>query len=337
MSPYHLLGPRIGPRLYERRHGPPRKNAYGDGLWPVHIGPTLRELAARPGLRITGVEPRYWPRLRWIVRVPVLRELLTWNCVVRVERTGGGPDVGALLERVRDVEGWMSDDQAARLAARATAVPAGGRIVEIGSYRGRSAIVLASSAPATAEVVAIDPHAGNDRGPRQWTGTADEGEADHRAFRANLERAGVAERVRHVRARSQDALGDVDGAIDLLYVDGAHGYGPAVADLRDWGARVAPGGTLLVHDSWSSVGVTLALLRVLALDGRFAYAGRSRSLAEYRRLERPAGPRARLRSLGRQLGELPWFARNLAIKAAIVARLRPLARALGHRDGPWPY
>jgi SAM-dependent methyltransferase len=24
MSPYHFLGPRLGPRLYERRHGPPR-------------------------------------------------------------------------------------------------------------------------------------------------------------------------------------------------------------------------------------------------------------------------------------------------------------------------
>jgi SAM-dependent methyltransferase len=42
MSPYHLLGPRLGPRLYERLHGPPRKNRYGEGLFPVHIGPTLR-------------------------------------------------------------------------------------------------------------------------------------------------------------------------------------------------------------------------------------------------------------------------------------------------------
>jgi SAM-dependent methyltransferase len=86
MSPYHLLGPRLGPRLYERLHGPPGKNAYGDGLWPVHIGPTLRAVRARPGLRITAVEPRYWPRLRWIVRVPGLREVATWNCVIRLER-----------------------------------------------------------------------------------------------------------------------------------------------------------------------------------------------------------------------------------------------------------
>jgi SAM-dependent methyltransferase len=335
MSPYHLLGPRLGPRLYERRHGPPRKNAYGDGLWAVHIGPTLRAARAQPELEITGVEPRYWPRLRWIVRLPGLRELLTWNCVIHLERRPGADGLLAVLERVRDVPGWMSDDQAARLWAAAGRVPAGGRIVEIGSYHGRSAIVLASAAGEGVEVVAIDPHAGNDRGPRQWTGTADEGEADHRAFLANLARAGAAERVRHVRRRSQEALDAVDGPVDLLYVDGAHGYGPASDDLRRWGARVAPGGTLLVHDSWASVGVTLALLRVLLPDRSFTYAGRSRSLAEYRRA--PAGAAGRVRSVLRQLGELPWFARNVLIKAAIVARLQPVARALGHREGPWPY
>ena len=43
----------------------------------------------------------------------------------------------------------------------------GARIVEIGSFRGRSAIVLARAAPEGAEVVAIDPHLGSDRGPQE--------------------------------------------------------------------------------------------------------------------------------------------------------------------------
>jgi SAM-dependent methyltransferase len=84
MTPYQFLGPRLGPRLYERRHGPPRKNPYGAGLWAVHVGPTLRLVERQPGLRIERVEPRYWPRLAFICRVPLVRELLTWNCVIRV-------------------------------------------------------------------------------------------------------------------------------------------------------------------------------------------------------------------------------------------------------------
>jgi SAM-dependent methyltransferase len=86
MTPYQYLGPALGPRLYERRHGPPRKNRYGEGLWPRHIGPTLRIVRARPCLAIERVEPRYWPRLRVIVHVPVLREVITWNCVIRARK-----------------------------------------------------------------------------------------------------------------------------------------------------------------------------------------------------------------------------------------------------------
>jgi SAM-dependent methyltransferase len=86
MTPYQYLGPRLGPRLYERLHGPPRKNPYGAGLWAVHVGSTLRFVRNQSGLAIERVEPRYWPRLAFICRIPLLRELLTWNCVIRVRK-----------------------------------------------------------------------------------------------------------------------------------------------------------------------------------------------------------------------------------------------------------
>ena len=240
------------------------------------------------------------------------------------------------LAAVDGVEGWLSEGQARRLFERAAAVPPAGRIVEIGSYRGRSAIVMARAA-AGAEVVAIDPHAGNDRGPQEIHGSSSEGEADNLAFRENLARAGVTDAVRHVRQPSQDALGAVEGRIDLLYVDGAHRLRPAKDDIARWGARVRPGGSMLVHDSFSSIGVTLALLRLLALGRDFVYVGRERSLAEYRRVGAPLTPAERLRNATRQLAQLPWFARNVLIKVAIVLRARPVLRILGHDSLDWPY
>ncbi|HEX6695521.1 MAG TPA: class I SAM-dependent methyltransferase [Solirubrobacteraceae bacterium] len=223
----------------------------------------------------------------------------------------------------RDVEGWLTEAQARRLFAAASRAAAAGHaptVVEIGSFRGRSAIVLAGGAP---EVVCIDPHAGSDRGPQEIAADADRGRADHAAFAANLARAGVAERVRHVRAFSDAALEQVAGPIDVLFVDGAHRFGPARADLVRWGDRVRPGGRMLVHDAWSSVGVTLALLTTTVFARRWRYVGRSGSLAEFAR-EDAGGARNALR----QLRELPWFARNLVVKALILARVR---------RGPWPY
>lgn len=211
-----------------------------------------------------------------------------------------------------------------------------GRIVEIGSFRGRSTIVLAKAAPAGVEIVAIDPHAGGDRGPQEISPDAARGESDYEAFHANLRAVGLEGAVRHVRRASHDALSEVDGDVALLYVDGAHRYRPARADIERWGARVAPGGTMLVHDAYNAVGVMLAQLRVLFLSPSWRYLGRTRSLAEYRR-EPLDGPN-RLRNAARQLLEVPWFVRNGLIKVALVARLRPVARVLGLPDGdPWPY
>ena len=245
-------------------------------------------------------------------------------------------DLNETLAAIRGVEGWMSDDQARALWGRAAALASGSQIVEIGSYRGRSAIVLARAAAGSgAHLTAIDPHAGNDRGPRQIEGSPDEGEEDHSAFRENLSRAGVAGAVRHVRRPSQDALEAVQGPLDLLYVDGAHRYRPARDDIANWGERVRPGGHLMVHDAFSSVGVTLAQLRLLLAGSRFRYVGRAGSLVDYRREDLDA--RGRMRNAARQLAQLPWFARNLVVKLAILAKLTPLARALGHSEGPWPY
>jgi hypothetical protein len=217
----------------------------------------------------------------------------------------------------------------------ARSVPTGARIAEIGSYRGRSAIVIALASPQAGEIVAIDPHAGNDRGPQQIDGTSDEGQGDNDRFWANLRSAGVDSLVRHVRRPSQDAHGEVEDGLDMLYIDGAHRYEPALADIRDWGERVKPGGTMLIHDSFSSVGVTLAQARLLFASPEWRYEGRSRSLARYTRT--PLSGAERLSNLGGQLAETPWLVRNLLIKVLLTMKLRPVAALFDGGRGEWPY
>jgi len=236
---------------------------------------------------------------------------------------------------VADVEGWMTPGQARRLWTCARTVSAGATIVEIGSFRGRSMIVLASAAGPGVELVAIDPHAGNDRGPQEFEGFQDEAATDLGVFRANLAAAGVAERVRHIRKFSGEALGDVASDIDLLYIDGAHRFGPALDDIRRWSAKIGPGGDLLIHDCFSSIGVTGALAMSLFFGSEFRYLGRSESMTHYRR--EPLGPGQRVRNAARQAAQLPWFARNVVIKALILAKLGRLTRAFGHDPATWPH
>jgi predicted O-methyltransferase YrrM len=247
------------------------------------------------------------------------------------------PHVGpqAALDASSTIEGWLSRDQGARLYVAAHRVPPGGSIVEIGSFRGRSAVILASAAPDGTEIVAIDPHAGGDRGPNEIAPQAERGEADNQAFVANLRRAGVDGRVRLVRKMSGEALGDVPGELDLLYIDGAHRYSPASDDIARWGAKVRPGGSLLIHDAFNAIGVTGALLRLVVFGSRWRYFGRTGSLVEYRR--EPLRGVRRAANSAVQLAQLGYFARMVAVKVALTTKLYPLARLLGHRSRDWPY
>jgi len=240
------------------------------------------------------------------------------------------------LEAVEQVDGWMSPDQAQRLYNAATATHQGDTIVEIGSFRGRSTIVLASAAPLGVQIVAIDPHAGNDRGPQEIDGFEAAAATDHDVFNANLAAAGVAERVRHIRSFSDVAHLEVVGELAVLYVDGAHRYAPARSDIREWGARVAPGGTLLIHDSFSSVGVTLAIVRELMFGRRWRYIGRARSLTEFR-ADLDGTRRSRVGNAGRLLLQLPWFVKNLLIKVLLTLKLGGVLKTITGRDPEWPY
>jgi SAM-dependent methyltransferase len=243
-------------------------------------------------------------------------------------------DFETVFSSLANVNGWMTRDQAQRLWNRAGELEAGATVVEIGSFQGRSMCVLASSAAPGVTLVAIDPHGGNDRGPQEIDGFAQEAESDHQIFLTNLTNAGVRDRVTYLRKYANDAFDDVPGDIDLLYVDGAHRFAPASDDIKKWGKKLKPGGRLLVHDSFSSIGVTLALMTITFWSSQWIYEGRSQSMAQFRRGPNTFGQR--MGSLAAQLSQLPYFVKNLIYKVLLSAKLKPLAKALGS-TGEWPY
>jgi predicted O-methyltransferase YrrM len=233
------------------------------------------------------------------------------------------------------VEGWLTDEQAHQLWHSASPLEPKQRIVEIGSFRGRSTIALALAAPEGVEILAIDPHSGVDRAPQESTLNLEVGAQDAEIFADNLRRFGVNDKVNHIPKESSRALDEVPRPVDVLFIDGAHGFRAARQDIIFYGDLVPDGGTMLIHDSFSSLGVTLALMATLFGSGRFRYAGRTGSLAVYLRAD--LAPAERLRNCGLQFAQLRWFARNVVVKALVLLHQDRLVKAMGHTTGPWPF
>ncbi len=87
-SPFHYLGPRLGPRAADKLTGRKRKHTPFQNLFPTSIGHTLALLRKNSAVRLAAIAPRYYPEFSLISRVPVVREFLTWNCALLLRREG---------------------------------------------------------------------------------------------------------------------------------------------------------------------------------------------------------------------------------------------------------
>jgi SAM-dependent methyltransferase len=79
-APWHYLGGRRAADRYARRHGHRPKNDYGTTLFGYRVAEALTWARRQPDADLVLAFPRYHPRWAWwVLRVPGLREVVTWN------------------------------------------------------------------------------------------------------------------------------------------------------------------------------------------------------------------------------------------------------------------
>jgi MMP 1-O-methyltransferase len=144
-------------------------------------------------------------------------------------------DFAPVKELIKDVPGWLSDEEGEALYELARACTGRGVIVEIGSWKGKSTICLGlgSRAGSGVPIFAIDPHA----------------DYRHGEFKDNIERAGIADLVRPLKGLSQLVVDGFDQPIELLFVDGSHEEDDVREDFEKWVPKVVEGGVVAFHDT----------------------------------------------------------------------------------------
>ncbi|MEV3990954.1 class I SAM-dependent methyltransferase [Streptomyces sp. NPDC049837] len=129
-------------------------------------------------------------------------------------------------------------------------------LLEVGTYCGRSTILLADAARAAGTVaVTVDHHRGSEEQQPGWeyhdptVVDPEVGLMDTLpAFRRTLHGAGLEEHVIAVVGRSPQVARVWAGEVGLVFIDGGHTDEHATADYEGWAPRVADGGLLVIHD-----------------------------------------------------------------------------------------
>jgi glycosyltransferase involved in cell wall biosynthesis/predicted O-methyltransferase YrrM len=179
---------------------------------------------------------------------------------------GRGRAMDFSLERfLRDYKGGISVEEG-RALNRYAADCIGGPIVEIGSFRGKSAVALADGATrAGVQAFCIEPHSA-------FTGVYGGrfGPDDRGAFYRIMLETGFFQTVALVNLESRNAARAWKGPIGLLFIDGDHSLQGVQEDVDAWENYVCVGGVIAFDDALDpQIGPSKVIEQVVS-SGRFA-------------------------------------------------------------------
>lgn len=161
-----------------------------------------------------------------------------------------------LFTLAEQVTGFMPPVEGQALYEAARTYAAGGLILEIGTYCGKSAIYLGAAARESgASVVTVDHHSGSEEHQPGWeyhdttlvdpeTGRFD----TLTAFRRTMIRAGLTDTVTAIVGSSTAAAKFWRAPLRMLFIDGGHTEEAAQRDYDNWVHWIAGGGLLAIHD-----------------------------------------------------------------------------------------
>lgn len=164
------------------------------------------------------------------------------------------PEILAAFEAAK---GFMPLDEGRALyAAAVRAAALGLPLLEVGTYCGRSTLLLADAARAAGvPAVTVDHHRGSEEQQPGWEYHDPEvvdpvvGKMDTLpTFRRTLHAAGLEDQVIALVGRSPQVAAVWRAPLGLVFIDGGHTDEHAGADYEGWAPHVADGGLLVIHD-----------------------------------------------------------------------------------------
>lgn len=197
---------------------------------------------------------------------------------------------------IESIKGFLADDEAAALYDAALAQANLGPVLEIGSYCGKSTVVLGSACQRQGSILyAVDHHRGSEEHQKgeffHDPELYDESEAQFDSFgefRRNIAAANLHDTVVPIVASSEVASRHWQTPLAMVFIDGGHSLEAALSDYRCWAGHILRGGILAIHDLFDEPEnggqAPIAIYRLALASGLFRPIGRASSLALLERI-----------------------------------------------------
>ena len=151
-----------------------------------------------------------------------------------------------LLAEAETVEGFLSHNEMRFLTMVAACPTAQGDVLEIGSFKGKSTVVLAKAAQLAGDerIYAVDPLTA----PCETDPDLRGDESSLKDFKANIERCGIADAIEFHQMFSYQLAEEWTRPLRLLWIDGDHTYKGTKRDFDGFAPFLNDGGIIAIHD-----------------------------------------------------------------------------------------
>lgn len=189
------------------------------------------------------------------------------------------PRISNLLHNLRLVEphSQTNENELAALARYATDAQIA---LEIGSFQGVSAAVIAANICQSGTLYCVDP----------WPDIKDRTDPCLAIFKRHIRRRGLCDKITIVRKLSVDIANDVPSEIDFVFIDGDHSFKGIGVDWSIVKQKLRSGGIVCLHDvrvppcePWRRLASVTFFENVILRDIEFSLIDEIHSLAVLRR------------------------------------------------------
>ncbi|MBP2627613.1 MAG: hypothetical protein H6Q68_2324 [Firmicutes bacterium] len=161
--------------------------------------------------------------------------------------------------QIEQITGYFTQSEALAMQCLVKQLSPKSTVVELGSFQGRSSVVIASALPPDSILYCIDHFQVPTFNPADVLAS----------FKNNIDKSHVADQIRLLVMETCKAAEHFQQeSIDLLFIDASHDCESVKADIFHWYPKLKTGGFLVCHDytyaDWPGVAEAI---KVLQLEG----------------------------------------------------------------------